>query len=202
MTIDSKPHIFFVDDEPKVREVVGETFEELGLKVSCFARAVHCLAQLRSEVCGFLTTDVKVPAVDGMELLTKAKRTNPPLLVLVVSGYGDIAMAIKALKTGVLDFVEKPLDREIFLSTVERALTRGRPANAPMVKGLTKAETRVLRLILNGKSNKEIANLLHRSVRTVEVHRSHIMRKLAVDNIVHLVKRSATMGLLELPVNR
>lgn len=200
--MENKPHIFFVDDELKVCEVVGRTLEQLGLKVSCFACAADCLAQLRSEVCGLLTTDVKVPAVDGLELLTGAKRTNPPLLVLVVSGYGNIAMAVKALKTGVLDFVERPLDRQIFLSNAERALTRSRPANAPMGKGLTKTETRVLRLILNGKSNKEIAHLLHRSVRTVEVHRSHIMRKLAVDNIVHLVRRSATMGLLELPVNR
>ena len=200
--MENKPHIFFVDDELKVCEVVGRTLEQLGLKVSCFARAADCLVQLRSEVCGLLTTEVKVPAVDGLELLIEAKRINPPLLVLVVSGYGNIAMAVKALKTDVLDFVEKPLDRQIFLSNAERALTRSRPANVPIGKGLTKTETGVLRLILNGKSNKEIAHLLNRSVRTVEVHRSHIMRKLAVDNIVHLVKRSVTMGLLELPLNR
>lgn len=200
--MENKPHIFFVDDELKVCEVVGRTLEQLGLKVSCFARAADCLVQLRSEVCGLPTTEVKVPTVDGMELLTEAKRINPPLLVLVVSSYGDIAMAVKALKTGVLDFVEKPLDREIFLSNAERALTRSRPTNAPVGKGLTKTETTVLRRILNGKSNKEIAHLLHRSVRTIEVHRGHIMRKLAVNNTIDLVKRSVTMGMLELPVNR
>lgn len=200
--MENKPHIFFVDDELKVCEVVGRILERLGLKVSCFARAADCLVQLRSEVCGLPTTEVKVPTVDGLELLIEAKRINPPLLVLVVSGYGDIAMAVKALKTGVLDFVEKPLDREIFLSNAERALTRSRPTNAPVGKGLTKTETTVLRRILNGKSNKEIAHLLHRSVRTIEVHRGHIMRKLGVDNIVQLVKRSAAMGLVELSVNR
>lgn len=200
--MENKPHIFFVDDELKVCEVVGRTLEQLGLKVSCFARAADCLVQLRSEVRGLPTTEVKVPTVDGLELLIEAKRINPPLLVLVVSGYGDIAMAVKALKTGILDLVEKPLDRQTFLSVVECPLTGITPVDAFMDKGLTKAETTVLRRILNGKSNKEIAHLLHRSVRTVEVHRSHIMRKLAVNNTIDLVKRSVTMGMLELPVNR
>ena len=80
----------------------------------------------------------------------------------------------------------------------ERQSTR---ANPRVAKLLTRTETKVLRLILDGKSNKEIANLLHRSVRTVEVHRSHIMHKLGVDNLVDLVKRAAAMGLVDLPVN-
>jgi len=75
---------------------------------------------------------------------------------------------------------------------------RSSQANLRMAKLLTRTETRVLRLILDGKSNKEIANLLHRSVRTIEVHRSHIMRKLAVDNLIDLVKRAAAMGLVNL----
>jgi two-component system response regulator FixJ len=191
-------HVFFVDDEPGVLKVVGRTLEQVGFKVRRFSRASDCLEQLRSRPCDLLITDVKMAGMDGIELLKKVKFIIPSLPVLVITGYGDIPTAVAALKAGALDFVEKPLHRESFLSAVEFAL-KGNVRTHPLVdKALTKTEMRIFRLILDGRSNKEIAHMLHRSVRTIEVHRGHIMRKLGVDNIVDLVKQVAVVRLPEL----
>ncbi len=198
MTNITKQHVFFVDDGPKVRKMVGRTLEQAGLKVRCFARAVECLKQLHSQTCDLLITDVKMPEMDGIELLTKVKRIIPSLPVLVITGYGDIPMAVKALKTGASDFIEKPLDRQSFLSAVDSVLKRN-TQNHPLVgKVLTKTEMRVLRLILDGKSTKEIAGLLHRSTRTIEDHRTHIMRKLGANDLMDLVKLVAVVRMPDL----
>jgi len=201
MTNNARQHIFFVDDEPKVRKAVGRTLDQLGSKVSCFACAADCLEQLRCQTCDLLITDVKMPEMDGIELLAEAKHIIPSLPVLAITGYADVPMAVRALKAGAREFIEKPLDRQRFLSAVESTLKRIAPADPLVGKALTRTEMRVLRLILDGKSNKEIARLRHRSVRTIEFHRNHIMRKLGVDNPVDLVKQAAMMGLVELPGN-
>ena len=199
MTNNAKQHIFFVDDEPKVREVVSETIEQLGVKVSCFASAADCLEQLGSQRCDLLITDVKMPEMDGIELLAKAKRLAPWMPILVITGYGDIPTAVTAIKAGAVDFIEKPLDKKSFLWKVKSILQQSTFDDSYTGKPLTESEMKVLKLIIDGKSNKEIAYLLHRSVRTIEVHRGHLMRKLDVDNIVDLVKRVVMMGLVELP---
>ena len=198
MTNITKQHIFFVDDEPKVLKMVGRTLEQVGLKASCFASGAECLQQLRSRTCDLLITDVKMPEMDGIELLTKAKHIIPSLPVLVVTGYGDIPMAVKALKLGASDFIEKPLDRRSFLSAVESVLKRNAQPHRLVGKVLTKTEMEVLRLILEGKSTKEIARLRHRSVRTIEDQRGKIMHKLGADNLIDLVKQTAVVRLIEL----
>jgi len=202
MTNNAEQHIFFVDDEPKVCKAVGRTLEQLGSKVSCFTCAADCLEQLRSQTCDLLITDVKMPEMDGIELLTEAKRIVPWLQVLVITGYGDIPMAVRALKAGASNFIEKPLDRQSFLSIVESLLKRNAWGDPLLGKLLTKTEMKVLRFILDGKSNKEIARLRHRSIRTIEDQRSCIFRKFGVDNLVDLTKRAAEMGLIDLPANK
>ncbi len=196
-TKQKKQCIFFVDDEPKIRKLVGETLEESGFEVSCFTCAADCLEQLRSRTCDLLITDVKMPEMDGIELLTKVKCIIPSLPVLVVSGYGDVPMATSALRAGAVDFIEKPLARQSLLLAVKSALGHDPQGHHIVGKVLTKTEAKILRLILDGKSNKEIARLRHRSVRTIEDHRSRIMRKLGVDNLVDLVKQTAVVRLVE-----
>ncbi|UCE47057.1 MAG: response regulator transcription factor [Phycisphaerales bacterium] len=190
-------HIFFVDDEPGIRETVRKSLMAPDTEVSCFASAHDCLEQLRSKKCDLLITDVRMPGMDGLELIAHAKRIVPWIAVLVVSGYGDIPMAVKALKAGAADFLEKPLTKQGLLSAIESALAQN-PADPVAGKELTKAERRVLHFILAGKSNRETAEILHRSEKTIEVHRNRIMRKLGVDNIVALIKRAAAMGLMDL----
>ena len=197
-----KQRIFLVDDEPKICEVVCETLEESGFEVSSFTCAADCLEQLHSPACDLLVTDVKMPDMDGMELLTEAKRLAPWVPILVITGYGNIPMAVTAIRAGAVDFIEKPLDKKSFLWKVKSILQQSTFDDSHIGKPLTENELKVLKLIINGKSNRAIAYLLHRSVRTIEVHRAKLMRKLDVDNVVGLVKRATTMRLVELPAKQ
>lgn len=198
MTNNAKKHIFFVDDEPDIRIVVSRTLEQLGTKVTCFAFGADCLEQLHSQRCDLLITDVKMYDMDGIKLLTEAKHIIPSLPVIVLTGYGDIPMAVKALKAGASDFIEKPLDKYSFLLAVESVLKQNWGEHPIVDKVLTKTEIKVLRLILDGKSTKEVAEFLHRSVRTIEDHRAHIMHKFGVDNLVDLVKQAAAVRMPDL----
>ena len=202
MSIESKQSVFVVDDEPGVCEAIRETLEAPDIKVTCFNSGVECIGQLRRHKCDLLITDLKMPQMDGVELLTKARTIAPWLPVLMITGYGDIPTAVKAVKAGVVDFIEKPLVKKSFVRQVKSLLQESVNLNAHVGTPLTRGETRVLKLIVEGGSNKDIANLLHRSVRTVEVHRSRVMEKLGVENIIDLVKRAATMGLIDLPTGQ
>ena len=195
----SAQQVFFVDDESGVRKAVAETLEGVGFRVSCFGDAKSCLKALDSQNCDLLIADVKMPSMDGIELLRKVKRVVPWLPVLLITGYGDIPLAVEAMRAGAEDFIEKPLDKKDFLRRVVRTLQKKGVSDSYRGKSLSDAEMRVLKYVAEGKSSKETAELLGRSVRTVEVHRSHIMRKLGVDNLVDLVKRASVMGLIDFP---
>lgn len=195
----SRQRVFFADDEPNVRKVVAKTLERLGVEVRCFASGRDCLEQLGPQTCDLLITDFKMPEMDGIALLTEARRIAPWLPVLVITGYGDVPLAVKAMRIGAADFIEKPLHKETFLRKVESILRQNTPGDPYKGGPLTMAELKVLKLIISGKSNKEIAQLLGRAVRTVEDHRSHIMRKLDVHNVIELVERASQMGLTESP---
>jgi FixJ family two-component response regulator len=198
MTADNQ-HIFFVDDEPAVCRSLSQTLQRSGYTVSCFADADHCLQRLQMQSCDLLITDVRMPGMDGIELVRRAKCIVPWLPILVITGYGDIPMAVRAVKAGAAEFIEKPLQKQSFLAAVQAALKQQDLKNLLKGKSLSKKEMAILHLILQGRSNKEIAQTLHRSIRTVEDHRRYIMRKLNVDNVVDLVKRAAVMGLAETP---
>src|SRR4030042_2735580 len=114
-----------VGEEPTICVVLQKILERAGMKVSSFGSADECLAHLDTQRCGLLITDVKLPGKDGMELLTEARKRLPWLPVLVVTGYGDVPMAIKAMKVGAADFLEKPLDRDVFLEAARDLLVRG-----------------------------------------------------------------------------
>jgi two-component system, LuxR family, response regulator FixJ len=199
MTADNQ-HIFFVDDEPAVCRSVSQTLQRSGYTVSCFADADHCLQRLQMQSCDLLITDVRMPGMDGIELVRRVKCIVPWLPILVITGYGDIPMAVRAVKAGAAEFIEKPLQKQSFLAAVQAALKQQQDLkNLLKGKSLSKKEMAILHLILQGRSNKEIAQTLHRSIRTVEDHRRYIMRKLDVDNVVDLVKRAAVMGLAKTP---
>ncbi|MHC4087260.1 MAG: response regulator transcription factor [Planctomycetota bacterium] len=195
MTSIAKQHIFFVDDNPEVRNAVGRTLKQVGAKVSCFACAADCLEKLRNQRCDLLITDVKMPGMSGIGLLREVKKLAPWLPVLVITGYADISMAIEAMRAGALDFIQKPLDRESFLSVVRSVLKRNAMADRLLGKPLTKTETIVLRLIMDGKTSREISDLLNVTIRAIEFHRRNIYKKFDVHNVVDLVKLVKDMGL-------
>jgi len=184
-------HIFLVDDEPDVLKSIALTLRSRRYLVSSFATAAKCLEQLHRRDCDLLITDIKMPDMDGVELLAEVKRIAPYLPVLLITGYADIPMAVKAIKAGAFDFIEKPFEKNDLMQKVESALNDTHYCQPPDCEPLTQAQKKILKLILSGKSNKQIALILKRSVRTVEVHRSRIMRKFDVDNIVDLVKKAS-----------
>jgi FixJ family two-component response regulator len=123
------------------------------------------------------------------------KKLAPWLPVLVITGYADISMAIEAMRAGAMDFIQKPLDRESFLTVVRSVLNRNAMADRLLGKPLTKTETIVLRLIMDSKKSREISDLLNVTIRAIEFHRRNIYKKFDVHNVVDLVKRVKDMGL-------
>jgi len=189
-TMTKQYDVFFIDDDEGIRRIVHHELERIGCRVRSFSNAAECLEQLPGQKCNLLITDVRMPGMDGLTLLDRVKRVAPWVPVMVITGFGDIPMAVRAVKLGAVDFVEKPLDRTAFLNKVKATLERDTFSNAPTGRALTDIEKTILKLILDGKGNKEIAYRLGRALRTVERHRSDIMRKFDADNVVELVKKA------------
>ena len=190
------PRVVFVDDEPNVRSAVRKTLKRAGADVQCFSCAEDCLEYLAKAWCDLLITDVRMPGRDGMDLLAEVKEQHPWIPVLIVTAYADVPLAVQALKGGAAEFVEKPLDRDTFLPTVQRLIEQNARPAAFLEESLTRAERRILYHVLDGRNNREIAAALHRSPRTIEVHRRHLMQKLGAGNIIELLQRVADLGLI------
>ena len=196
MKISATKRVCFVDDEADIRDAVEMTLSSQGYAVRSFADGQECLAHLEQQDCDLLITDIRMPSMDGMTLLSLVRQRRPDLPVILVTGVGDIPMAVRAMKMGASDFLEKPLRREELLCKVQMMTTQD-PSQikpAPIIyrgifMDLTDSEWEVMRMILQGKTSKEIADFQGRSVRTVEVHRAHIMKKYHADNIADLLNR-------------
>jgi len=193
--------IFVVDDDDCIRAAVCAILKRAKYDCTCFADVASCLEEMRAQNrdhadgCDLLVTDVKMPEKNGMDLLQEVRAGYPWIPVIMMTAYGSIPMSVQAVKTGAFDFVEKPVDEAKLLAIVESALLKEAELHDPLVgKPLTRSERIVLCLILEGISNKRIAYILERSERTIEVHRSRVMRKLGVDNLVDLVKKASAMG--------
>ena len=199
METETKPAcIFFVDDEAGIRKIVRLTLEEeLPCHVTCFDNATSCLEALKEQErrCSLLITDIKMPGMDGLALLSKIRQLRPLLPILIITGHGNVPMAVEALKTGALDFIEKPLDEHVLLPAVEAALKRSANTEYMAGKPLTDSETKILQLIAEGKSNSEMSAFLHRSIRTIERHRYQLMCKLNANSPAELTKVALALGL-------
>jgi len=194
-TENSRTHIFVVDDDSCILHSIVVYLQNADFECECFSNASDCLERLCQQHCDLLITDVRMPGKDGIELLVETKRIAPWVPVLIMTSYGDIPLAVRSIKAGAAGFIEKPFQWENFLALVDSIIKQNDLSNLLRGKPLTKTEKIILRMILQDKTNKEIAGILHRSVRTVEVHRSRIMHKLEVLSIVDLVKRATAMGL-------
>jgi len=188
--------VFLVDDEPAILRVLSDSLRDIGCKVTTFSNAKSCLDVLVCKDCGLLITDVNMPDMDGVALLEEVKKLRPQLPVLLITGYGDVPMAVKAVKLGAVEFIEKPLDEDTFVPLVEKALMISYGPDGQGDKTLTPSELKILSMICGGMSNKKIASILCRSVRTVENHRHRIMKKLNVENTAELVKTAMHMNIL------
>jgi two-component system response regulator FixJ len=195
MAAKTNPMIFVVDDDSCIRESLCQCLKNTQFDCTCFEHAEDCLKHIRQNNCDMLITDVVMEGMTGLDLLDEVKRIVPWVPVLVMTSFSEVPVAIRAVKAGAVDFVEKPLDMDDFISLVQSTIKQSDLNNFLKGKPLTKTEKIILNLVLQSKANKEIAGILHRSIRTVEVHRSHIMHKLDVHSIVDLVRRVAAMDL-------
>ena len=196
----NEPLIHVIDDDDAVRESLKFLLECTGYRVQDYAGALTFLSAISAEpelAPGCIITDVRMPEMNGLELVARLKGMGVCEPVVVITGHADVPMAIQAMKAGVFDFIEKPFDDGHFLSVIEKAVAsraatfeagRERREAADRVASLSQREREVLDGLVDGKANKMIAYDLGISVRTVEVYRANVMSKLRVKSLSELVR--------------
>ena len=188
--------VFLVDDDDGVRKALTFALRLEGFSVRSF-RSARAFLENDQDKCGCLITDVRMPDIDGMQLQRIVAQQKLPLSVFIMTGHGDVPMAVETMLAGAVDFLEKPFDDEKMLASVRRALdigskARSRNAEAKAAKtlleSLTPRERGVLDKLVQGRSNKVVAYELGISPRTVEIHRAHIMGKMDATSLSDLVR--------------
>jgi FixJ family two-component response regulator len=193
--MDPNTTVFVVDDEEAVRQSLKWLVGSVKLKVATFPSAEAFLRSYRPETPGCMVLDVRMPEMSGIELMDRLHEQGVSIPIIFLSAHGDVPMAVRAMKAGAVDFLQKPFNSQEFLDRVNVALkidaeTRERRRTGErLVKNLsalTLREREILRLALSGEGSKRIAKRLNISLRTVEVHRAHIVKKLGVRSIGEL----------------
>ena len=191
-----EPTVFVVDDDSEVRDTLQWLVESVGLNIETFASAQEFLNAYDPKRPGCLVTDVRMPGMSGIELQAKLMAEEVTLPIIIVSGYADVPTAVRSMKGGAIDFVEKPFNEQMMLeriqlSILEDARLRQKRAQRERaqarLQSLTPREHQVMDLVILGRSNKEIARELDISPKTVEVHRSHVMAKMEAHSLAELV---------------
>ncbi|MCL4118591.1 UNVERIFIED_CONTAM: hypothetical protein GTU68_006474 [Idotea baltica] len=197
MNDNHSPTVFIVDDEPAVRKAIGLIIEQAGHNIATFGSAAEFLECYDPSRPGCLVSDVRMPGMDGMALLRHMMGLGKTIPVVMLSAHGDIPMAVSAVQTGAIDFLEKPADPETLRQKVATALAldaqwrQGEDERAEieqMLSSLTPREREVLSLLVDGKDAKIVAQVLGTSHNTVRVQRSSIMKKMRADNLADLVR--------------
>ena len=192
MPRDARQCIFFLSGNPALLQTMQELFKTVGIQGYLFTDLDDCLVQLRSGRCDLLICDTELSQTKVIELLKHVKLINPRVQVLIIGERDDIPTAVAAIKAGAADFITKPLNKDDLINRIGLLLR-----NSSVSKRLTPSELKVLKLVAKGKSSPEIARILCRSVRTIQVHRASLLRKLDVQNSIVLVQRAMEMGLIE-----
>jgi len=196
-TAPEQPTVFVVDDDPGIRDSVTWLFQSVGLPVETYGSAQKFLDTYVASRPGCLILDVRLPGMGGLDLLEALRRRGATLPVIVVTAFGEVHSAVRAMKGGAIDVMEKPTRDQVLLDRVQQALELDRRTRATLASRaeaaaryarLSKRELEVLALIIAGKANKVIATELTLSPKTVEAHRAAIMRKLGVHSIAELVR--------------
>ena len=187
-----------MDDEPKICKAVGQILQPK-YKVTCFETAEACFTRLSISTCrcDLLISDIKMPGMNGLELLRKIRGIRPLLPVLIITGYGDVPLAVEAIKAGAREFIEKPFHQDKLLEATKATLQEYSFSETIVGKPLTKREMKILQLIVDGQSNRQIAEAFSRSIRTIEDKRHVIMHKLNVNNVAGLVQMAQKMDLTD-----
>jgi len=198
--------VHVVDDDEAMRDSMAFLLRAENFLVQTYADAADFLAALPQIKVGCVVTDVRMPGMSGIELLQRLRELKVSLRVIVVSGHGDVPLAVEAMKTGALDFIEKPFDDDVFLRAVRLALSAQavdsqRQAQKATInsrlESLSNREREVLEGLVAGHPNKTIAYDLGISPRTVEIYRANVMEKMQARSLSDLVRMALVGGLLD-----
>jgi len=195
-TIPRDARVFVVDDDTSVLESIAFLLRTVGIRADTYASAEEFLVAYDPEAQGCLVLDVRMPVMSGLELQEKLVTMGSSLPIIFLTAHGDVPSAVKAVKSGAADFVQKPFHDQDLLDKIHRAIDAGARARVTeaarrevvdRIGSLTPREREVMEAVVAGKANKVIASDLGVSQRTVEIHRAHVMKKMEADSVAHLV---------------
>ncbi|QTR49232.1 response regulator transcription factor [Candidatus Thiothrix anitrata] len=198
-----EPTVFIVDDDPAVRDSLRWLLESMRLRVATFDSAEAFLKFYTMHMVGCLILDVRMPGMSGLQLQQHLTKQQYALPIIFITGHGDIPMAVRAMQAGAKYFLEKPFEDQMLLDYVNEALALDKENQQARLRlttirariaNLTDRETEVMNLVISNHSNKEIAEKLGVSIKTVEFHRSHMMEKMHASSLIDLLNmvREAT----------
>lgn len=191
--------VYIIDDDQAMRDSLLWLIESEDYQVKTFSNAASFLDNLPVESVGCIITDIRMPEMSGLELYKALNEKKCNLPVIMITGHGDVAMAVNALKDGVFDFIEKPFENRVLLDRIKEASQQcitnqeektSRKQIESLFETLTKREQEVMDKIVQGLSNKEMATELDISIKTIEVHRSRVMDKMNATSLASLVRMS------------
>jgi two-component system response regulator FixJ len=198
-----KPTVYVVDDDDGMRRALGVLMTTVGYQAAVFARPGEFLSKYDPTQPSCLVLDVRMPEMSGLEVQQHLNRNGSMLPVILVSGHGDIPMAVQAMKDGAFDFLQKPFRDQELLDRINAALKLDAENRASVDRladlkqradSLTPREREVMAMVVDGKANKVIAIDLGLSERTVEIHRANVMEKMGARSVAHLVKMHLMLG--------
>ncbi len=202
LSLPSDPTVFVIDDDPAMRESLRWLLESVGLAVETYAAAEEYLSTYDAARPGCLVVDVRMPGMSGLDLqreLAGRKATTP---IIIITGHADVPTAVRAFQAGAADFIEKPFSDQQLVDRIRLAVDADRKARvvqqqhseaAARLARLTAREREVLNRVIAGKTNRAIGAELGVSPKTVEVHRSRLMKKLQVDSLAALIRLTTTV---------
>jgi two-component system response regulator FixJ len=201
----SKVKVYVIDDDEAMRDSLNFLLDSAGLAVTLFETAQQFLDALPGLDFGCVVSDVRMPGIDGIELLRRMKASQSKFPILIMTGHGDVPLAVEAMKLGAIDFMEKPFDDDRLSGMIEAAIRQAEPAAkddtvtqniVARIATLSPRERQVMEGLIAGLSNKLIARDYDISPRTIEVYRANVMTKMQAGSLSELVRLAMRAGLL------
>ncbi|MGY8708744.1 response regulator FixJ [Bradyrhizobium sp. 18BD] len=202
----TKGHVYVIDDDAAMRDSLNFLLDSCGFGVTLFDDAQSFLDALPGLAFGCIVSDVRMPGLDGIELLKRMKAQQSPFPILIMTGHGDVPLAVEAMKLGAVDFLEKPFEDDRLTTMIETAIRQAEPAAkneaisqdiAARVASLSPRERQVMEGLIAGLSNKLIAREYDISPRTIEVYRANVMTKMQANSLSELVRLAMRAGMLK-----
>lgn len=201
----TKGHVYVIDDDAAMRDSLNFLLDSAGFGVTLFDNAQSFIDALPGLAFGCVVSDVRMPGLDGIELLKRMKAQQSPFPMLIMTGHGDVPLAVEAMKLGAVDFLEKPFEDDRLTGMIELAIREAAPAAkndaiaqdvAARVASLSPRERQVMEGLISGLSNKLIAREYDISPRTIEVYRANVMTKMQANSLSELVRLAMRAGML------